>query len=337
MLLLALFFALKCFAASMPPKVLYHMGEKRYMQEDGNLGTVPEDVWAKSIMGAQTTFGLVPYRRGLYGGENFDGLEFYANMLMGSPKGTPQTPWMMRITIKDFCLRPEFITDLATDEKYLRWILAHINELLGDFGTCLNREALSCDEVIVGQQAVGNGREENLCDEFLHRFLLDTQPKIVRDSEWKQSWYLRDRDCIEAIDASPKAILETLAKAKWDWNSRRTAYTGPVSGGYGLSAIAMLVSALADSDGVEEALLEKLRAVTAASDIHLELKEDSPAWVKKSGPLVIDAFTRCQKLGRLSQFRGKASVFALSINALTNDKRLPVVAGLDSSMDTICR
>ena len=87
MLLLALLLSVSARAdAVLPSKVLYHVGQKDYLLDEGQNG-ISEEVWRTNIMGRSGRYGLVPWRRGLYGGADFYELELYGNDYLGSRDG----------------------------------------------------------------------------------------------------------------------------------------------------------------------------------------------------------------------------------------------------------
>jgi len=295
----------------LPPKVLFHMGNKKHLLEDDRLGNIPDDVWEKNIMGKESNFKLMPYRRGLYGGKNFDSLELYANSYLGSPGGKVKVPWPMKIILKDECLKPENVTDLATDDKYLTWLFQHAGFLAHNVSYCLNLKSKDCRDLLVLTEPI-NKREEDACDEVMQKLIVETKAKVVRDTTWDASWYLRDRACIESLEAKPSNVLEMLADAKWDRASRldnRSAING-----HGMGTFFMLISALADSEVVDKALLQKIREKTLASDIRLGPDENSELWVKVSGPAAIDAYRRCTENGRFKRFQEAAQAITNELN-----------------------
>jgi len=304
-MLFLLLSAALAFAQDLPPKTLFHIGHKEFLLEDAALGKIPDAVWEKQIMGPSTRYGLVPYRRGLYGGEDLDSLELYANLLLGSQSGQARKPWVMKITLKDECRQPGAVTDLATDDRYLDWLLRNISGLLAAASPCLNNAAEGCQDLIGGTQGIAYGREENTCDDLLQGYLAEAKPRVVRDAEWDGSWYLRAQSCIEKLEASPSAVLEMLADAKWDWQSRQTRFPSS-DGGYGLGFLAMAIGALADLDGAPEAVTAKLRVKLAASDMHEKFLAESRIWLKSLGPAVIDAYRRCENKNGRESFRAEA-------------------------------
>lgn len=333
--MLPLLFIATLVAHAEVPREIYHVGQKPYLLEDSRLGTIPDDVWEKQIMGRGTTFGLVPYRRGLYGGENFDNLDLYANSYVGSRNGKPTVPWVMKIVIKPECREPRAVTDLATDERFVGWLAANVNDLVRDASFCLNAGAKHCGELIVGTQPIANGQEENACDDVLQKFMKDVNPRVVKDSAWEKSWYLRDRACIEKLDASPAAVLEILADAGWDRESR-LHHSGTTGGAYATGTFAILVGALADAAAVPPQILAKLRAKTAASDIR-ELGADSRLWIREAGPALIDAYARCETGEKRAEFRAFALAHEAQIHRLTFANAHDAISGWIRDLAKLCR
>jgi hypothetical protein len=309
----------------LPPRVLYHVGHKPYLLDDDRLGTIEKDVWNDSIMGSKTRFGLVPYRRGLYGGARPDNLEIFGNEYLGSPSGVPRTPWLMKITLRDECRKPGAVSDLGTDDRYLGWLAANTKELVRNAPFCLDAKAKNCRDLIVGTQPVSGGVEENTCDDVMQKFMKDVNPRVVRDSEWPSSWYLRDRTCIEKLEASPAAVLAMLADWQWDAESRESTKSGKYAG-YGTASIAILFGALADSDNADATALSKLREKTAASDIRLRARDPARFWVREAGPELVDAYERCRKKGALAVFRAAEKDFEKRLN----DPAFPGQGALES-------
>ena len=295
----------------LPPKVIFHIGQKQHLLTDDQQQGIPGDVWQKSIMGSKTNFGLVPYRRGLYGGKNFDSLEIFGNRYLGSYGGQPKVPWVMEVTISEQCRKPEVVSDLSTDERFRQWLVTNTGYLLEAAKPCIHRDAKGVIDGIVGMQPLAGGAEENLCDEILQKFLSETKTKVVRDSEWDASWYLRDRDCLEKLDARPVKVLEILAAAHWDWKSRQTNQLSLVNGA-GTFTFALLVGALKDSDSVDSVLLKRLRERTAASDISWE--GNGKPWIEAAGTATIDAYSRCSETANLALYRKVALEFETSLN-----------------------
>jgi hypothetical protein len=330
----------------LPPKTLLHVGQKPHMLDNDREGTIPQETWDRHIMGESTNFALTPWRRGLYGGKDYDTLELYANLYMGSPRGKKKVPWLMKITIKDECLKPAAVTDLATDDKYLRWLFDNAAKVSQYADICLNLKTNDCRELIKGAQNTGGSGRENPCDDLMQDLLLGTKAKVVRDVEWHSSWYLRDRACIEKLEAGPGVLLETLAAAKWDQASRE-ATLGRNGGGHGLGSVALLFGALADlEDEAPAELLDRLRAKMASSDIRMkgELERfEGPLWIREVGPLLIDAYRRCAGAGKLAEFRAASRAFEESLHdpALSAvqhvKKQMEKAEALQAALPKVCR
>ena len=301
----------------LPPKVIFHVGNKVHLLENAKFGNVPQAAWDQFIMGKETRYGLVPYRRGLYGSDKLDSLELYGNLYIG----TPQIPWFMEIHIKDECRNPKVVTSIFDDRKYHKWLLANADYIIKNANQCLNMLATDCDDLLTGFKDVANGAEENACDAFLGKYLLESGSKIVKDTGWRSSWYIRDRDCIENIKASPKDVLRALSEISWDWASRKTTYSA--SNGYGMSTFAILVDALASSNSVDKKILEKLRQKTENSDIrisfHSEPPRNNPSWVREIAPVFIDAYDRCSKKSQLKEFKILAAEFQVDMQKENTD------------------
>ncbi len=297
--------------SSLPPKVLFHYGQKKHMLDNEKNG-ISDEVWQKNIMGQDTRFGLLPWRRGLYGGSNFESLDHYGNGYL-APDQRGKIPWMMKITLKDECLQPENVTDLATDQNFLKALIANASYLAQYADICLNLKTKDCRDLVTGYQPTF-AQEEYPCDEIMQKVIIDSKAKVVRDIEWDSSWYLRDRSCIEKLEASPASTLESLAQGEWTMASRKGATVA--SFGWGLSPFLMLLDVLSEKDPANPAQLATLRGKLAASDLKVSRSPKSGPegygelqWIREAGPASIDAYERCAKNGRQDEFVKLANGF----------------------------
>lgn len=310
-MILFLFLTSFAFGQELPPKVLYHVGQKPYLLANDKAGNIPPEVWDKSIMGTDTRYGLVPYRRGLYGGSNFDNLELYGNLYFGEPK----TPWVMKITLKEECRTAKSSAAGLKDPRYVNWVLAHIDELMRTTEECLSRYAENddCSTLLSVGDPVAYGKPEDRCAQIQSRYLADIGAKVVKDDSWAESWYIRDRSCIEKIEASPKIVLQTLAQANWDFESRVRTYSGVNTGVYGGTLLALLWGALGDDPSVSQKTLDEILAKAKSSDIVASFLRETPEgqdyWVRESIPRLIGAFKTCQKRGLHSRFQEAGTAF----------------------------
>lgn len=301
-----LLFVYLAFAAapSLPPAVIYHVGSAAVVGANEAADTVPLEAWDKFVMGEDTRYGLTPWRRGLYGGESFDDLELYGNLYAGTDK----VPAVMGIRIKEECRTKEAVSRIRADDFYGEWLERNIGRIVENSLACLyvpESAKNNCADIVIDAQDVAHGKKANDCDDLVAEYLRDRGARVVKDDIWKDSWYIRDRSCIEGIEGSPEEQLRILAAAKWDHASRQGAYSG--TNGYGLSTFAILVAALTDSTGpTDPAVLDRIKEKGGASDIGLDFSgqpiEKRRAWVREAVPAAVDAYRRCGE-SRAAEFR----------------------------------
>jgi hypothetical protein len=303
--MLFLLFTSLAFAQDLPPKVLYHIGQKPFLLEDAKLGNIPQDIWDDKVMGNNGRYQLAPFRRGLYGGAEFDNLELYGNLYFGKE----QMPWVLKITLKDSCLTPEASTDTTTDPRYVDWTIAHLPEIMQTAQKCVqqNNADLDCKDVLTGFNLVANGNLWGRCERIQLNYLDDIHAKVVKDNAWGNSWFIRDRNCIEKLEASPQNILEILAEAKWDRQSRAGTYSSWGSGAYGGTLVSLLWGALTDQEKADPALLKQILGKAKNSDITGAFEKETPAgqdlWIREHVPILLQAYKDCDKNGRLDEFK----------------------------------
>jgi hypothetical protein len=343
MLLLPLILGALAFGepARLPPKELYRVGSKASALANDAEGKVSQEAWDKYVVGTGTRFGLVPFRRGFYGGEDFPSLELYGNTLIGKSK----IPWITTFRIKDECRTPEHVNLLFKDERFQLWVIAHLNDLIKSAGNCLNSRPEDCTDIYNYEEVnfVAHGKPASACDTLLDGYLNESKAKIVADREWKNSWYVRDRDCIESLSAKPADILKVLASSEWTEKSRQNFSPSP---SYGFASLWMLMSALADSPGADPALLRAITEKTKNSDIIFSYHDYyKPAglekrWVGQLGPLMTGAYERCREKGRLEDFREAEKNMSASLQAPGIDhsqKFTEYMASLPATLQGLCQ
>ncbi|MCX6116796.1 MAG: hypothetical protein NT027_04590 [Proteobacteria bacterium] len=105
--------------SEMPVKVMYHFGDKEILLQNDGKTTFSDDVWEK--IGAVHA----PFRKGLYVGQHPAYAERYTHDLLLGPN--KRQPWMMKVTVKDECLKPQrvapYITDLYKDQQFMDWYM----------------------------------------------------------------------------------------------------------------------------------------------------------------------------------------------------------------------
>ena len=77
---------------------------------------------------------------------------------------------------------------------------------------------------------------------------------MVVDSEWDQSWYIRDRDCIGGIQASPDELLVIMASEGF-WKTGDGRASGP-SLRAGAASFLIWIDSLASANKVSEKTLD---------------------------------------------------------------------------------
>jgi hypothetical protein len=327
--------------ARLPPKELYRVGSKSTALLNDAEGKVTPEAWDKYVMGSGTRYGLVPFRRGFYGGEDFPSLEYYGNTLVGKGK----TPWITIFKIKDECRTPEHVNLLFQDERFQLWVIANLNSLIKDSGLCLNSWPEDCNDIYNFEevQFVAMGRAANTCDNLLEGYLKESKAKIVADREWKSSWYVRERECIESLRAKPADILQALADSDWSAKARQNFNPTPT---LGIGSLWMLVSALADSPNVDSALLSALSEKTKSSDITYSYFEFyKPAglekkWIAQLGPLIIEAHRRCQAKGTHAAFQEAEKILTARLqaeDAAQSQRLTDTVASLPALFSGLCQ
>lgn len=250
-------------------------------------------------MGSKSRFKLPIHRQGLFGGENLDSLENYAQGLI---ENKLDVPWLMKISIKPFCLNHEVVTNFETDQRYHSFILKNFKVLPDSYSKCLQQPSYLCSHPLLVNPF---SNESDVCPLIANQFLTAGNFKVVEDHHSTQAWYLRDQSCVESLKSSPIDVLTALAESNWDWKSRYETVVAGDTGGFGLGAFAILVVALREAPHVPKALIEKLKAKTLGSDIRRswELKPDNPEWVKSTVPKVLSAYQRCVETGGIDSER----------------------------------
>jgi hypothetical protein len=215
-----------------------------------------------------------------------------------------------------------------------------VNEIMASDIQCLNPEASDCGDLLTGQNPLARGAKENICDGLLSRYLSDINAKVVKDELWGEAWYIRDRDCIESIDASPETILGVLAKEKWDMATRIDNDNGE-SGAFAGTSFALLLGVLADNPKADPGKLNSILTHSRKSDISITFSpnDSDDYWVKKVIPQVVTAFRECTKNGRYQDFQSIARKFEIEVqdkSAHLSRKLLEYVKSTANEMTRTC-
>lgn len=324
-----------------PPKKLIHLGDKAVLLKNAKLGNVSQEDWDLYIMGTKSRYGLAPYRRGLYGGTNFDELEKYGTIYFGQKK----VPWLMEISIKEECRQHKAYSSLHEDPRFAEWVMVNINELIGKAMECLHPEIVEvigdCGQLLQGN-VIANGEPESKCDKWMQRYLDEASSRVVKDNAEFDSWYIRDRSCIENIQASPKTVLNTLLLANWDLKSRTSGWSG-TTGAYGGAIFSMLLGSLSEDHSVSAEIIADLRAKAEHSDISPTFLAESPEaknlWIKREVSILLDAYERCRKKTDWKNFKSAAAEFELKAQfeeAAKTENFLALVAKTTEKLKLAC-
>lgn len=324
--------------ALLPPAVLYHFGRKSYLLQDALWGTIPEDVWKNAIMG-EGNYGLLPFRRGLYGASHPSFAENWGDYALNSG----QEPWFIAIHVKPGCRRPEnaaVISGLPWDGRFQKWFSAAkpaAYPALKDFVS-----ACYADRVGLTIAFVSNlGSSPSDCEPVLQDFLTAADIKVVFDEALPDadspedsfaapmSWYIRDRACIESIEGTPEQVLGVAASLPSLWRAKPER--GLDRGSSGETEFVILVDALRDAAAVDAGTLAGLRAVAAASDL---TDGRQRFWVQEGVAAVLDAYQRCALSHAEPIFKDAAGRF---LAESASSRRRPALEAFIASAGRLCR
>ncbi len=305
-LLFAAFLVLSAQAAP-PPARIFHFGIRANLKNDIAAQTVPLDFWNRSIMGADTNYGLVPYRRGLYGSSTPAAPVAYGDSYLGTGK----MPWFMIIEIDRNCSRKPAILDHAPEQSYLDpRFLAWVDRVKPEPFVTQSAILDACFPVMNSGGTTWRVPKlnsirgtENECDRMVNRFLDDEKIGVVSDYAWPDSWYIRDRACIKSIRGTPRDILEIMASDRDFWDPKKMG--DPLSEEVednlprvGSSFGVILARALADA-GFPKGTLIRLRA-----NLRLHPDSDSLFGFERA---FVNAALREEEAGKLSELKAKVA------------------------------
>ncbi len=265
------------------PKTIYHFGREEFMRRHAEKKTITQDRWDEFIMGNKTRFDLRENRRGLYGTAGIHTNGF----------GSEPYNWLIEIRIKDECRKPENVVtfyDLPKSNRFKDWF-ARLDEGSRKFESVEDFAAKCFANFRPGEDYQGHfGGVE--CSSFVNDYLVKSNVKVVQDQAIQKSFYIRDRNCIESINGTPKELIEMAAKKDILWMN--PCLPGQNFGGFsysqGTPSLSRIVGrALARYEGeVPNAVIGKLKA-------NLKLSGNPPDH--------LDAYVRCRDSGRLGEYR----------------------------------
>lgn len=197
--------------------LLFHAGFRPFLDGDIENNGISESVWQSAIFG-KTNFDLPEYRKGLYGAMNFSGTSLYVTyQLLGGSE-----PWVMAIQVKKSCLNETstFDSDYSVQLKgnggrFSNWYVKHRAKYKSLETLCLQKfgELMNWKEgapYSVSEHDALTQKETKECTPVINDFLNEEKIKVAFDVVNDDSWYIRDRDCIESIKGTPDQLLEML-------------------------------------------------------------------------------------------------------------------------------
>lgn len=269
-------------AEQVVPQKIYHFGKPAYLLEDVEARTIPQKAWDEFIMGTGPRFDILKSsRRGLYGTESIAFNDF----------GDAEYSWLIEIWIKDECRKPENVvtpTGIAKSTRFLNWLKSSVSKL-GITKEAFVSECANEQGDLITKDFSGPPNPK--CDEAFDRYLQETNVKVVQDTAIFQSYYIRDRNCIETIKGSPEELIEiALNKDTWMPVCQQDV---------GNSNFRMYVLSSA---------FRRLGAplpLPVAEKIK-ELEEEAPGHLNVGiyrYPLWLEAYIRCIKINRFDKFQ----------------------------------
>jgi hypothetical protein len=282
-------------ADPLPPAVLYHYGHQGHLLEDAALDTVPEPAWYCCVMGLSTTFGLKPFRRGLYGVSHPAYASFFGDQFVSR---ADKTPWLMAIHLDPACRAQGAVAgirSLPTNPAFRRWLA----EARGAEFATVEDYARTC--VPPGSlQFTAGDQPETECERTVARFLDEGGIRVVVDDAWEKSWYIRDRSCITRIDGSAEEVLEMMAMPGF-WDLRQPdGHERAGNPKRGQSLLIILLEALrkADPEKVRDETLMALSARIAGSSFPITRGGEAREYLlEQPAADAVAAYRRCHAVG----------------------------------------
>jgi len=268
------------------PEKIFHYGTFDILMKNVQANTVPESDWNQFVMGERSRYGLKWYRRGLYGSSHPAYAAYFADISVGNGK----QPWLMEIAITESCRqeRPYDVRQFYADSRVVHLIATRANTRFHSAEEFRDRCYTYYPEFkayIPKFETITNDRPAGECELFLNESLDMLGAKVMIDSDWSESWYLRDRTCIQSIHGTPNRVLEmSLLPGFWSKNtpdgSPRTS--NPMENA---SLLPILAKALAAANSVDETTSSKIGLAVPQSDIRNPMgwQPETTEWVARIG------------------------------------------------------
>ena len=209
-LFLLLIFTVTSAAAHAAPRILFHTGDREVLAQDIAAHTIPQPAWDRFVFG-KTNFDLPEFRKGLYGAERLSDINLYlAYELLAGRK-----PWVMSVQVGPECrtdsavFTSEYIVfpesnPRSKQNRFSSWYWAnHINQLKGSEQCLLtgSDRLYWDDQALYDLHSLSQSEQTRLavCNDVMNRFIQSQQIRTLVDPVNDDSWYLRDRSCIQNI------------------------------------------------------------------------------------------------------------------------------------------
>ena len=305
------------------PKFIYHYGVYDVLTKDVEARTIPPADWDKYIVGDATRYGQKWYRRGLYGSVHPAYSAYFSDIQAGNGK----QQWLMSVEITDVCRteKPFDLTSLYQDLRVSKYIHVHpdspYRSLIEFRDACYPyneqiKRRLPDFETITGTRAI------NACEGFLNSMFVALLPKVVVDSDWPGSWYVRDRNCIKTIKGTPAEVAEMLTIPGF-WSKKNPS--GGVREGSpteNTSGLAILIKVLTSEDALNKISPQRLLMAVEKSDMRNSLGwqsgNEKPGWMAKIGTKIIRKYIECDNSRRTDLFRKNLSQLLQELNQSKN-------------------
>lgn len=314
---------------------LFHAGNRSYLEDDIRQQTIPQDVWDKVIFGT-SDFDLPEYRKGLYGAETLSGTSLYATykILAGVE------PWVMVINVKPECLTHENLFEAyyqvapagtGNNLLFTQWYRKNEESLKPLEATCttMNDSWKYWTEGVLYSLNAASPEDQLLsktCAPVLNQFLNDSKIKVVGDNANPDSWYIRDRSCIESIKGSPNDLFTLLLENKLGPEYLEQNIFGNTAepGTYTAGSLYIIMRVLAETTLLDKAHLEGIDSIVknlsySKQEILEKRKDISFASTEDSGYLFSALLRATQKAIRTNNVAAFQKNLLTLLNPLVKD------------------
>ncbi len=297
------------------PDVLYHYGQYDVLMKNVEARTVPQEDWDRFIMGDRTRYQQKWYRRGLYGSSH----PGYAAWFMDIRK-PGQEPWFMAIRMTESCRKtPSYnMAKLFADPRVINYFETRkpneyksIDDYRDQCFDSITESGVQYWHMKVETMA---GREAwTDCEKFVNRLFDGLHAQVIEDMSWDESWYIRDRDCIESIQGTPVEVIEMISSIPGYGSevlpngNKRTPTMNANS-----SQPLIILKALIEAAVLEPKQLARFDRALAEFDLinpsfwRPDVNTTKPHWVADQTRLLVKGYRRCLKSGRIEAWKTHA-------------------------------